>query len=763
MKMYPARVGLMLAAIWTTAAVHAANYEIAEEDLRLCSGQQDAVWRQAVEESFGVTAISDPDGHWLSGGIEKWLEDRYLPIYSPYDLAKETMCGTVARYEPERAWGDETQWNLYVIPGKAFDHVLSIPRQTGTGEIHDCRCSPLIENCKNGTDNCLEAEVAPDFALYANPWFPERGPSPLTGRKACVYGAWVADHGHGRRPEIHPAEIFWWRSTAEEGGGTALLNMLLVQDVSGRFDRPRSGTWRFPPGPDGEQVPWSKVPAKYRLRFAFESGPEMTPERFDIYAPPYSRRHVVTADYPELVADADDGRHHALSIDGTVAVEVEEVGGIQRVLGVTFDEVCKKRDGTGFRGWVQVRAALGEEEDKRGYLALAVARREAGTRARQPSFPEPVQETRIVTNLLEGSLDFAKKPWGAEPHAKLRFAIRQPAGVDASSMQLTGVDLVTQDGQRYPLKVEIGESAQRLHGAISSVPLVSPATVELTIDSGEVLQLNLPGHTIATRLTTSGSYSQTARPRVWQTVRRLARIEEDDLPSPPAELLGAKSLLLTLEAEWVPLRDGEPQPEESSPLAIALARAFVGGGETPALFGSESPMQVTWSYEARNLSTGLFVPFDDDESGNPEAIKIERKEASSRKGEALRFTFPKFSQRSLIEIRVSAEVTDAFGNRATAEKRLWNHALRSGRRHIEPLFETLGELRNAPRLIADSELESDADPFYESIWLRYPTARQARLRLLAIASDGYVEVDEFLDLLRSIDTYRELSSGGRRF
>lgn len=62
------------------------------------------------------------------------------------------------------------------------------------------------------------------------------------GKTVCTYGPWVGDAGHGRRPEIHPAEIIWWREPVEGGSE---YTVLLVHDDSNRFDRPHWGEWYF--------------------------------------------------------------------------------------------------------------------------------------------------------------------------------------------------------------------------------------------------------------------------------------------------------------------------------------------------------------------------------------------------------------------------------------------------------------------------------------------------------------------------------------
>src|SRR5262249_23926849 len=112
-----------------------------------------------------------------------------------------------------------------------------------------------------GNNNCVHAEINPPANFDIRSAFEaqfdhlEDGDlsmhvfnSPAVGKDVCVYGPWVTDGNHGHRPEIHPAELIWWRQQREiprEGLFTTdgdrilsldYLHVAIQQDASNRFD-----------------------------------------------------------------------------------------------------------------------------------------------------------------------------------------------------------------------------------------------------------------------------------------------------------------------------------------------------------------------------------------------------------------------------------------------------------------------------------------------------------------------------------------------
>lgn len=755
MKMRLAGFVLSLAAVRFAAPVHAADLELAIQDVPICRQAQTNEWKKAVAQSFGITAISDPGGHWIGNTrLEKRVGgDRFQPIYVPYDLTKQTLCGVAARQESYDGWG-ETEWSVHLIPDQDFAHLLSVPKLGGAGEIQDCACSTLVSGCGSGIDNCMAAEVTPDRRFLDNAWFPEQGSSPWIGHKICTYGPWVGNHAHGRRPEIHPAEIFWWRDAGGESEGFELFDVLLIQEGSDRFSQPSSGPWRYAPEPTGDREPWSKAPRKHRVRFAFESGPGLPRSDFEIYEQPNSRRFVVTAEDPDLAADADDGRHHALVVDGAVVVAAEEMGSVDQFLGVTFEDVCKSYDGSRLQGWVEVRAVLGSG-GKKGYLGLAVAKHESGAPRRSPSFPERSASDGVATELIAGSLVFEEAPWGTGLQGSLGFGLLPGGQTATADLQVTAAHLVTADRRRHPLELRMTGDERWVTGWIPRLPVISPATVEFTVASGRVLRASLPGYTVSASLDAAGNFVNPAHDRVWQTMIRMAGLGQET--APPSAVVGAKVVHVPLTVEWVPLRGGEPQPEADSAVTVALGQALAEGGDAARLFGAETPFHTAWTYEARNITSGQLVALDESGSAASGVIAVERTAAGSEEGEGVRFTFPERADRHLISILATATVTDAFGNRSTVAKRIWNHALQAGQDEADAWLTKLAQMREiSVRLVSESTLDVDAEQLAGSLEVRRFAARQARLRFLEAAADGRIDLDELQDLLGAVDAYGEL-------
>jgi hypothetical protein len=241
---------------------------------------------------------TDPDAG-LLGGVLRTLGRDWVPVAEPSEwdkdwYPKKMLCGHVDRaglYE-NKEFPNEHDWNILIVPGEGYRHLLAVqdspgllPRGKGctSGEriaemstlrvlaqygilsaFGNCiELSPAVikknllvteldgwlsktgAQCdvNSGKDCIVEAEVtAPPRLREA---FAQRfGETGFGGRKACVYGAWVAEALHFSRPEIHPAEALWWRETSKEGQW--VTNGIATMDTSGRFDFSDPTGWITP-------------------------------------------------------------------------------------------------------------------------------------------------------------------------------------------------------------------------------------------------------------------------------------------------------------------------------------------------------------------------------------------------------------------------------------------------------------------------------------------------------------------------------------
>ena len=322
-----------LAVILSTVAIlgsaapgHSANTVRSRSDLPVCTAADLARWNEATDHSLGVEA-SDVGGNWIGSFPvyeRDWFSSNDL-VYFPYDALRKTLCGVMAEYTwHDEEFSDEADWNLNIVPDPHYAFLLDgIAARPSVSQIRPCTCPPGAPCTTGARVDCMQAEVTPDDNVYDNPWFPEGGGASLAdAKRVCVHGPWVGDAGHGRRPEIHPAEIIWWSDSIEAG---TVLTLLLVQEDSNRFDRRSWGEWYYQGAGDAPARwrPWSAVPRQPSVRLAFEAVAGSPASKLTVREVGSFRRNVVTADPPSLATDSDDGPDHALEVDGMIAVEVE--------------------------------------------------------------------------------------------------------------------------------------------------------------------------------------------------------------------------------------------------------------------------------------------------------------------------------------------------------------------------------------------------------------------------------------------------------
>jgi len=165
--------------------------------------------------------------HKFSGGgyglVSGFFGENWYTIRTP----KQYLTGVVHSFGVSD-YGDESDWNIHVVPDQAFQDLLSdaIPYQSDN----------WYASGDWGTDDqghfTIEAEITPDERRYGNPWFSNREHKTLLkGRRITAYGPFLREEAHGNHPEIHPCEQLWWN---EPDGSQTIL---LIVDDSNRFFR----------------------------------------------------------------------------------------------------------------------------------------------------------------------------------------------------------------------------------------------------------------------------------------------------------------------------------------------------------------------------------------------------------------------------------------------------------------------------------------------------------------------------------------------
>lgn len=428
-------------------------------------------WQDASKNSLDV-AVLDPVGHQIvRSGLTPPVANATLrgKNWYPNGWEKETLCGTVDRFGitvADFASKDEWDWNVQIIPkpprytgfitnlqpqlkdGKRynlkewFPSKISNPAYCDSGNPCYFRVKKYdqlqgeyfdFQYCGVGAAPCpkdqerfpllVEAEVTPTEGLRNNRWFSPVYKTSQDGtggtyeylaggkttiKELCAYGPWVREENHGYKPEIHPAEAFWWR---EGTPGQYRYFLMQVQDDSERFSKPTNfsgaSTCLQPDGAGfcSDYVvrpeiaswwhPWAEPPRVGQFRIAFEVDPfgsdtkkpaytirerEPLPREVDFpkNPSPYTRDVTPGIDHTLVVTKGPynpNVRDHRPESQLTV-LHVHERVRFPDKLGVRFDQICQDSVTKKLKGFIQISSAVGRDDDgHEGFLILQVDQR----------------------------------------------------------------------------------------------------------------------------------------------------------------------------------------------------------------------------------------------------------------------------------------------------------------------------------------------------------------------------------------------------
>ncbi len=668
------------------------NFILTTATTPICSDAQRVEWEETKNHSNGI-AGEDPVGHWIGpypawGGSSFWGGPA---IYSPNDVIKRTLCGKLVEFSVFDISGDEWDWGLVIIPSSNYaDLLVSL---NGLGDR-------FTENkdCEGGEDNCMEAEITPDDHFEHNPWFDydennlavfKPGKTPLIGNYLCTYGPWVADNGHGKKAEIHPSELLWWRS-----GSSAYL--LLQQDDSNRFDRADDFDGDF----DSGWHPWSQYPRTGKFKLAFSLNPDLEPARFDIFQ---ENVRNVWGD----TGDADDGSEHALEYDGKVLLSVREMlypdGNVQ----VNFESVCRA-PGNRLWGYVTLTSKVGFDDDGgEGFHLLRVEQfsQPSDDDVGRPPILEPLPTTwkviirgkllsrtvrRVVSNKRAQLLGDVQIRTVINPNAKLDdWEIEKVDMISGKqrqslSFQSVGKERNQSDGQvvvknvlLHVVNVETKGSADKV-----KVPGYRGTALEIKLKSGDVQGLVLPVISLSPFIKAEEPKLSSLAEKDRQTMYKAAGVSPltlkqlVELQVSPAQLLKVGQWQLDAAPRYASLKEGRVSPDDDSPFAQALNDTLRSADDAriSALFGSEQPFKINWSFSAVNLTSGASVRVRVGKKISKTQASVEFLPNKIPNG-SIKFTFPDQPSGDVYELTATAAITDNFGATGKIQHRIYSHVL----------------------------------------------------------------------------------------
>jgi hypothetical protein len=682
-------------------------------------------WEWIRDHQLGVDGF-DPESEYAGCapakkfGFKNWY---------PNSPTKCTLCGDVPRFEFFDGLGNEADWNVYIAPHDAFKHLLC----GRSRERHDC---VLQKDGVPTVVKCMEAEVTPRRGFYDNPWFPRRKPDGYRPPSpVCVYGPWVSEMFHGYRPEIHPAELLWWRDADRAPDAPGHL-LLWVQDGSTRFDLNRHYGW-VPPKP---WRPWASHPKIGRYRIAYETTVDAPAEYWTRVR---FAQGIVSSDYLEHADDAGPGARHVLTLpSGQVVAIVNEEEDRDDELGVTFSDPFVV-DGK-VRGYVQLTSALGVDECG-GYLAVEVTRKTPPL-GRLPSEP-PTDRPRLAATPLDGSLRMAV--FRGEPQLVTDIEIRRGRGTPTPNADARGahaVDFVG-DGVRTPLRWD--RLASTGDYRIRGVPIFPSGEVVLSLPGGREAYVSWEGTGfLALPLRATPVLGADDSEAVGDIARALGADRTLELSS--LRIRRVERWEVEAESAYSSLRDGKPSPEDESPWAEQLTDLLEKGNPAGVsrLFGTTREFSRAWSGVTFSERTGL---------ASEDLVRLEVRKDGIESD--VRFSPRSEVRKALIEVTV----VDPAGHRATATTPLWSHVVVG-----EPRELTRGILRSTA---LRAELDAggyrdicDPDGGVPRCLARMTPAQRRRVVAATVAhqaaQDGVVTLLEMHQLWNVVDSLMQCEVEG---
>ncbi len=720
----------------------------------ICTDEQISTWRHVVLEQLGVDG-TDVDGHWI--GAFPNDSKQFLPNINnwiPLATEKRVLCGELHHfnfYDPFTS-GDEADWNNFIIPTPAFANLIEDAKVHGTSsEWHNCE----------GTFDCMEAEITPDETYYENLLnSKELDRSALEGEIICTYGPWVREWSHDNRPEIHPSELYWWRSQLPNGHFA--YNLMQLQEDSNRFDREENYDFGFPwdDPPSGWRA-WSAVPRTNRFRIAFELEPTAPTQTFRI-------SQIDARFVQDRWNDQTPGSSHDLQYNGQVVLRVEELLPNEEDLGVAFGSICRNAENTRLQGYVALIASVGE--DDRGGEGLQTLQVEVdnppftnsefvGNWPSAASLERPSRGPIIKIEAKPNSL--RRVVTDGVPHlvgdVEARLTPRPGAAATTVDLSKVNVDLVTASGRRAlqlrPTAAAL--SGKETSGVIEELPLTAEAKLEVNA-GGEVVSVPVPTLSLAPRVVAVSPQQLTKADGAWKSLAKVAAGRDVELPV-PGSVQRSRQWRIEAAPSYAPVRAGKASPEDESPFAEALNDVVRTGNKQrlSELFGTAAPFRVNWSFRATNLTTGKPVPVRRGANATPTDVRVDSNQGGSLQS-TLDVTFPQQPANAVFELIATAKMRDPFGVGGTVQQRISSHVITQAdaRELARTMVQTAATLAGASPDDLDSASDLGApvidheDDNPRVVDLQTSRAQMVRLLALDASQDQRITVDELRRLVQ---------------
>lgn len=285
---------------------------------------------------------------------------------------------------------------------------------------------------------------------------------------------------------------------------------------------------------------------------------------------------------------------------------------------------------------------------------------------------------------------------------------------------------------------------------VTGIPALSGGLLEVALESGETVQVQAPEVALAPEIMSKALATRMATAPVIR--RTLDWLGANSVAADNMTMNVIPSWEIALVPGYAPIRAGFSAPGDDDPVSEALNDALreVSGSRLRELFGSETPMEVEWTFRASNLLTGQAVPVRTGGGATVNAVTAAIRSDGGLPNGTVIVTFPSNVDSQVFELVATATVKDTFGNISRSEHRLASHALAN-----RDALSLIASVMKVGAAIAGLEFETvDAlssldGPGGSPPPVRNISARQARtFRLVAMkaANDGSVTLQELRDV-----------------
>jgi hypothetical protein len=460
----------------------------------------------------------------------------------------------------------------------------------------------------------------------------------------------------------------------------------------------------------------------------------------------------------------------------TVVTVVEENPNVS----VRFERICRNEAGNRFQGYITVGSVLGSG----GFHTIAVDHITEGpirsttsgavtavliAQAEQSDTSDPSPDTSLVSILtreIPQSLHRAETFTGARLVSDIQV---QPLGgpdTKSADLVISRVNLVTDRGTEH---LTFEADPREASGVVKNVPVSTAAALQFVMSSGTVITSSVGGLGLKAVVEPETILNSDPEPSAWRAVVAAAGGIATG-PTASVSVSRVREWQLSTVPVYGPLKGADVSIEDAGESIDELNEAVLTGNRRrlQEVFGTDQPIQITWSFQATNLTTGALVPVQtsppasDLPSGKARTLPQRHVHVRLLPGRVpngtIRVSFPTQPRNVVYGLLATATLTDSNGMTATLQRPLWSHVLSGNPESLADFaLRAAADLAGVPQdeLVAAASTLDDDRPSTDS---GSRVARMVRLTAMEAAKDGHVSIDALNRLIRGAIQFRETGS-----